>query len=291
VTSSPGEHPRVWEVGTGAPVSTLRRAGAAVTTVGFASAGRRVLTVDDDGVVATWDASSGDLERSERPGGDATWSLEGFPVGTAFSADGARVVTWTDVQVGVFGLDPGRKLSVLDVPGTVESAALSPDGRRAATGGSDEMARIYDVAARRELDAFAHDGAVVSVMLGARADQLITASTDTTARLWDVRTGDELVTFRGHGGELTGASLSPDGRWVGTAGADGSARVWDSETGQEIARFEHPDAVLSVTFDRSGRRVLTLSNDQRARVFACKPCARLDALVRLGRSRVVAALR
>ncbi len=97
--------------------------------------------------------------------------------------------------------------------------------------------------------------------------------------------------FRGHESELAGAAFSPGDRWVVTAGGDDTARAWDAQTGQELALFQHPAAVAEATFDRDGRRVLTLAADYRARVFRCDTCLPLDQLVRLARSRIVAGLR
>ena len=81
---------------------------------------------------------------------------------------------------------------------------------------------------------------------------------------------------------------TPTEQWVATAGTDdGTARVWDAATGQELAASTiHPANVVTATFDRGGRLVLTWADDYRARVFRCETCLPLDELVRLARSRL-----
>ena len=62
-------------------------------------------------------------------------------------------------------------------------------------------------------------------------------------------------------------------------------------TGQQLAELHHPGEVLRATLSATGRRVLTVGADERARLFACELCVGLRPLVRLARSRVVARLR
>src|SRR5262249_5330780 len=67
--------------------------------------------------------------------------------------------------------------------------------------------------------------------------QIATGSRDRTVILWDVQSGKQLHTLRGHEGEITCLSWSPDGRWLATGSHDGSARLWDIKTGREVCRL------------------------------------------------------
>ena len=46
--------------------------------------------------------------------------------------------------------------------------------------------------------------------------RIVTASTDKTAKVWDARTGAEVLTLKGHTGQVTSASFSPDGSRIVT---------------------------------------------------------------------------
>jgi WD40 repeat protein len=75
--------------------------------------------------------------------------------------------------------------------------------------------------------------------------------------------------LRGHTGEVSRASFSPDGRWVVTASQDTSARVWEVDTGEELAVLRgHDDWVWRASFSPDGRRVVTASKDGTARLWS-----------------------
>ena len=223
----------------------------------------------------------------------ATWHLDGRATDARFDATGRRLVVWTeDDRVVVWDVASRRRLAAFSSPAQLRSAALSPDGTRVVTAANDGVARIWAVPGGRELRLprpFEHELAVVSASFSADGSRLLTAGNDQTARIWDVRADRELVSFRGHGSELAGAAFDPAEQWVVTAGTDdGTARVWDAATGQQLAVFHHPHPanVVTATFDRGGRLVLTWADDYRARVFRCETCLPLDDLVRLARSRL-----
>ncbi len=126
----------------------------------------------------------------------------------------------------------------IDVPERIETVAVSPDGKRFVTGG-----------------------------LGG------------TARLWDAATGKEIGEFQTAGQYIFAAAFSPDGKRValGTNDRPAYVKIFDVATGKLAweyrSRIEggktqgHEDAVLSVAFSRDGKRLLTSSYDNTARLW------------------------
>ncbi len=45
-------------------------------------------------------------------------------------------------------------------------------------------------------------------------------------KLWDLATGQELVTFAGHTGAVSGLAFSPDGNRLASSSLDGTTRVY-----------------------------------------------------------------
>ncbi|WP_017718343.1 nSTAND1 domain-containing NTPase, partial [Kamptonema formosum] len=73
--------------------------------------------------------------------------------------------------------------------------------------------------------------------------------------------------LKGHQGDVTSASFSPDGKRILTASSDNTARVWDS-TGKLLSELKgHQGPVISASFSPDGKRILTASWDKTARVW------------------------
>ncbi|HTX64373.1 MAG TPA: hypothetical protein VMD31_01260 [Opitutaceae bacterium] len=161
----------------------------------------------------------------------------------------------------------------------VQDAEFSPDGTRFVTASADGSARIWDVAAGKEIGP-----ALQAAGVGAGKDApkiwvhaaefspdgqlIVTASWDSYARLWDVATGREMGAPLPHGGQVVTARFSPDGTRVVTACFDGMARVWDVRTGRQIcATPKQGGIVWTAYFSPDGRRILTASADHHARVW------------------------
>jgi WD40 repeat protein len=76
-----------------------------------------------------------------------------------------------------------------------------------------------------------------------------------------------------HGGRVTDAAFSPDGKQVVTASLDERvARLWDATirgaTTQSLRDLQgHEDVVFSAVFSPDGQRIVTTSDDKTARIW------------------------
>jgi WD40 repeat protein len=71
------------------------------------------------------------------------------------------------------------------------------------------------------------------LVLVTNGEYIATASADSTAKLWDLK-GNLLAQFKGHQGQVTSVSFSPDGKLMTTASADGTAMLWRVEGLDEL---------------------------------------------------------
>jgi WD40 repeat protein len=71
----------------------------------------------------------------------------------------------------------------------------------------------------------------------------------------------DLLTLRGHSGDVTSVSYSPDGRHLLTVSWDGTAKVWDPDTGKEVLIFKTlrgtEEPMTAGAFSSDGRRLAT----------------------------------
>jgi len=74
--------------------------------------------------------------------------------------------------------------------------------------------------------------------------------------------GKELLTLRGHSGDVDSVAFSPDGKRLATASWDHTAKVWEAESGKEPLTLRgHSDFVLGVVFSPDGKHLATASED------------------------------
>ncbi len=238
---------QVWDTLTGKPVEGLRQRASQGWAV-FSPDGKRLLTEYNprsrQPMVAVWDLETVKdkplLELRHKSGISAL----------AVSADGKRVLTASvDKTARLWDAETGKELFAL-VPttavtappamglpgpdpqaGLVDSVAISPDVSRLATGGHDQIVRVWDATTGKELLALkGHGPGARKVAFSPDGKRLAVGGYD-AVRLWDAATGQPVRTLEGR---TTPVAFSPDGKRLFAGGADGKPRLTDVETGKDV---------------------------------------------------------
>jgi WD40 repeat protein len=153
---------------------------------------------------------------------------------------------------------PGDKPELILQTGHTRSAnavAFSPDNRWLASGGKDNLIKIWDLATGNVLRtlyghtsnvnalAVSPDGKLLASGSGAINDKrdlgaftqggVVGGAEDNTVRIWSVQTGRQLQVLRGHELPVGAVAFSNDGHSLTSVGGD-AVKVWDVSAGTEL---------------------------------------------------------
>ncbi|MGZ8843934.1 MAG: WD40 repeat domain-containing protein, partial [Pyrinomonadaceae bacterium] len=153
---------------------------------------------------------------------------------------------------------PGGKPELILQTGHTRSAiavAFSPDNRWLASGGKDNLIKIWDLATGNVLRTlYGHSGNVNALAVSPDGKLLASGSgdindkrdlgaftlggvvggaEDNTVRIWSVQTGQQLQVLRGHELPVAAIAFSSDGQSLTSVGGD-AVKVWDVAAGAEL---------------------------------------------------------
>lgn len=149
------------------------------------------------------------------------------------------VTAGADKKVKLWNPEDGKLIKEIAAhEGTVNTIALSPNGKVLATGGADKKVKLWnpgDGALIKSIDA--HDGAVTALWFSMDSQKLFTGSADKKVKVWNVADGKNESTIAAHEGTVLGVISTP--QMVITGGSDGLIRLWD-DSGNKTFELEHP---------------------------------------------------
>ena len=235
----------LWDAGASQPPRRLVQAER-IWSADFSPDGLQIVTASEDLTVSERStAQVWETETGQPVGGPlehqagvrrAVFSPDGRWIATAsdatFSDDGTRVKAagaariW-DARSHEPVLDPLHHPTPTNENLGVLSVAFSPDSQFLVTAGSDNNARVWEVATGRERRPPLSHMDVTSADFSRDGRWIVTAGRDGSIRLWDAQTGALVDEFLGHDHEVRDAGFSPDGRWIASASLDGTAGIWE----------------------------------------------------------------
>ncbi|MDF1851981.1 MAG: hypothetical protein P1U85_14165 [Verrucomicrobiales bacterium] len=203
---------------------------------------------------------------------DTVWKLR-------WDAKGDRLFSssW-DRTVGVWSPSGEPLMSWQGHEDYVQGLAVSPDGTRVATGGTDGRIWWWDAAKGEVLSTWKGHGpgsrvAVCALDFRPDGERIASASNDGRVILWDVESGKEVKVFEGHEGDVETLAFDPSGRWLASAGDDGTIWIWDCENLAPFLSFRaHGKSIANLCWKPGEERiVVSASSDGTVFFLPCSP--------------------
>jgi WD40 repeat protein len=241
--------------------------GTSVIDAAIDGQGRRVAIACDDHTVTIWDVD-GAREVAVINGYAPTYAvMERDSI--ALSGDGTHVA-FLNGKAAEIASTTGQAKPV-DLAGhtdAVLSIAYSPDGQRVATTSLDRTTRVWNaVGGQAEVFRIASSHPV-HVELSADGSRVLTVDDNGTVRVWRTGTGGSPTVFNALDYTPYCATLRSDGRWLVAGTKEGAVLVWNVDTPQKPSVFRGPAWVRSASFTPEGTRIITASDDGRARIWS-----------------------
>src|SRR6185369_16856493 len=152
----------------------------------------------------------------------------------AFSPDGASIATaCQDQTVQLWNGKTGERVGM---PLTHESAVgfivFSPDGRLLGSATAKDVARIWDVAQRRECVKSEHVGNNSFEPIAFSPDnQKIVIASGSALRVWNAHSFEELpFSLLKSGGDIQDVAFSADSKSIVSCAMDFTAQLWNADT-------------------------------------------------------------
>jgi WD40 repeat protein len=208
----------------------------------------RSLATSADGKWAAIGEENGKIRIFEVATGKVAKTFEGHSgpaTGVAFSADATKLVSGSqDKTFRVWNIAEQKELAKVETPAPVNAVALVAEGKTIATGGGDNIIRLYAILDAQPAEApkplfemSGHGGPITSLAAIGKGEKLLSGSKDGNLKTWDVATGKADKNMA-HGAPIESVAARPDGKRFVSVSANNTSRLWNGEDQKQIAEVK-----------------------------------------------------
>ncbi|HEY8983180.1 MAG TPA: caspase family protein [Streptomyces sp.] len=262
---------RVWNTVTGRLIKTLHHQQA-VAAVAFDPRDSNILTSSGpDRYVPLWHLDefgdqdyAGGIEREAGSYG-AVYTLAFSPDGKTLASGGmGDVATPGTVRPEICLWDVpsdsynARTFTNPTATAVVLAVAFSPDSKTLASGSSDGIVRLWNIATGHSTALPRVADNIDAVAFSPDGKTLASGDTSSTVRLWNVA-AKKSISLNGHKDIVHTVAFSPDGKILASGSADKTIRLWDTTADRAIRTITSTGSIRSVAFSPDGKTLASNS--------------------------------
>lgn len=250
---------KLWEAASGKLLHTFTGFSNVLFAVSFSSDGRR-LAGGGWGVVHVWDAASHEVILARQLDLDSKLRGANPQVRPVFSPVDPNLLA-LGVGASDSGLPHGGEVLLCDLATGVERTlpaaggrpAFSRDGRWLASGGTETVCKIWDIAAGTLRQTLQCEANVIAVEFVGNGPLVVCSTWDGELQLWDASTGKRQRDLNGEGLRQRALAISRDGGRVAAGGVAQEVHVWNFPKGADpVAWHGHGNEIWSLAFSPDG---------------------------------------
>jgi WD40 repeat protein len=185
----------------------------------------------------------------------------------AFNPDGTLLASADFNHLRLWDITHDRLLKTMPHNTWVWRLAFSPDGSRLASGTTDNVVSLWDVATGQCLKVLKGEEEGCSSIAFSPDGRVLAGTYHHQVRLWDTDTWQLIGTLEGHGQRVAYVAIAPvpdpQGRVIVASGShDQTVRLWDLHSRQCLHILQdHANLVWNLAFSADGQTLATSSMD------------------------------
>ncbi len=234
---------KVWSVETGDAILLHFSQPGDANALAWSPHGTSIAAVSGNTSVQVRSATTGNLSFTYTGHTQPVLALAWSPNGQHIASGGA------DGTVRIWNATTGHTyVTYHGHSAEVNAVSWSPDGQHIASGGVDATVQVWDAATGRTLFTYhRHTGEINAVawqigpqLLPAPEGRIASGGADATVQVWsfgkarntqyhqEMVLQGEILMYRGHAGQVTSVTWSPDGQLIASGSEDGTVQVWQA---------------------------------------------------------------